>query len=124
MLRADWDIFWKGGIRCKKAQEEKETWNFNEIRRPTSVESETMLGAHRSKYEHNLNMKDKSANVVFSFASSEAGKTPFVFWFVLALGSLCICTFVNLPHLNLFILQYFDKIRNLFHYTHFFQFTF
>lgn len=101
MLKGEWDVFWKGGIGSKKAQGGRETWNFTEIRKTTLLESETVLGAHRNKYEHNLNMKkNKCANVIFSFASSEASKTSLVFWIVLAFGSLCICTFANLPYIN------------------------
>lgn len=46
-----------------RVQKEEEAWNFNEIkRRLTLLESETVLGAPRNKYEHNLNMKNKNAN--------------------------------------------------------------
>lgn len=47
---------------------EKETWNFHKIRRPASLELETVVGAHGNKYKHNLNMKDESANVTFFFS--------------------------------------------------------
>lgn len=57
MLKGEWDVFWKGGIGSTKAQEGRETWNFNEIRKPTLLESETVSGAHGNKSEHNLNMK-------------------------------------------------------------------
>lgn len=125
MLKGEWNIFWKRGIRTKKVNGEKETWNFNQTKRPTLPESESVLGAHRNKYECNLNIKDKNANVIFYFASSGAGKTPLVFWFVLAFRSLCICTFVNLLRLNYFFynFNFLNKIKNSFHYT-LFQSTF
>lgn len=66
----------------KKAQGEKESWKyFNEVR-PASLEIETVAGAHGNKYKNTLNMKDKSASVVFSFLSSGSGNTALVFCFV------------------------------------------
>lgn len=123
MLKGEWNSFRKGGIRSKKVQGEKEMWNFNETKRPTLPESESVLGAHGNKYECNLNIKYKSANVMFYFASSGAEKTPLVFWFVLSFGSLCICTFVNPLHLNYFFYNFLNKIKNSFHYI-LFQSTF
>lgn len=46
----------------EKAQGEKESWHFNEIR-PVSLEIETVAEVYGNKYTNNLNMKDKKVPV-------------------------------------------------------------